>query len=92
MAWPKGKKRHIKTPGSGRKKGTSNKFSLTVKQAVTESFVNLGGVEAMTRWARGNQTEFYKIFARLIPHEIPDADLPERFTLVIRDSGEDDTN
>lgn len=54
----------------GRKKGTPNKISLTVKQAVIETFSNLGGIEHMTAWARKQPTEFYRLAGRLIPTEI----------------------
>lgn len=54
----------------GRKAGTQNKLSLTVKAAVLEVFNNLGGVEQMGVWAAENPTEFYKIAARLIPTEV----------------------
>ena len=53
----------------GRKKGTPNKLSLTIKESVLEVFATLGGVDAMADWARANPSEYYKIAARLIPTE-----------------------
>jgi hypothetical protein len=67
MAHPKGAP---KTPGSGRKKGTANKLTVTFKQAVLMTFNNIGGVVHFTEWAKANPSEFYKIAARLIPAEI----------------------
>ena len=32
-------------------------------------FTRLGGTAAMAEWARRNQTEFYRLYARLIPSE-----------------------
>ena len=58
----------------GRKKGTQNKFTLSVKDSVLKTFGNLGGVKHMTTWAKENPTEFYKIAAKLIPTEITGKD------------------
>lgn len=54
----------------GRKAGTPNKFSISVKASTLNVYNALGGDDAMTTWARNNQTEFYKIAARLIPTEV----------------------
>jgi hypothetical protein len=54
----------------GRKKGTQNRHTIVVKDAVLETLANLGGAEGMTRWARRNRTQFYRIAARLIPQEM----------------------
>lgn len=55
----------------GRKKGTPNKVTTSMKQAVVEAFDALGGVEAMTSWARQNKTQFYtKIVPKLIPLQL----------------------
>ena len=32
-------------------------------------FTRLGGTAGMAAWARRNQTEFYRLYARLIPSE-----------------------
>lgn len=54
----------------GRQKGTPNKTTMAVKDVLTETFDRLGGVEAMTRWARDNETDFYRLYARLLPREV----------------------
>lgn len=54
----------------GRQKGTPNKLTASFKAAVLEAFNNLGGVESFVLWGHENRTEFYKIAARLIPHEV----------------------
>ena len=54
----------------GRQKGTPNRLSMSVKNAVLETFANLGGVEHMTGWAEENPSEFYRIAARLIPQQL----------------------
>jgi len=55
----------------GRKKGTTNKVSLSLKQAVLETFEKLGGVQHMATWAKENPSEFYRIAARLVPPGVP---------------------
>ena len=54
----------------GRKKGTPNKNTVAVRQALEEAFDGLGGVKALTDWAETNQTEFYKLFAKLLPVQV----------------------
>lgn len=66
-AFKKGQKR---VPGSGRKKGDVNKVTRSVKEALVECFDKMGGVEALVRWAKRNQTDFYKLWTRLLPIQI----------------------
>lgn len=54
----------------GRKPGSENKTTVSVKSALTATFDNLGGIDAMSSWARENQTEFYKLYAKLLPAEL----------------------
>lgn len=56
--------------GSGRPKGARNKITLGIKENVEEVFKSLGGVNAMTDWARENPTEFYKLYSKLLPKNI----------------------
>jgi hypothetical protein len=53
--------------GPGRPKGSRNKIGVQAKENIIEVFSRLGGIKAMTNWARRNKTEFYKLYARLIP-------------------------
>jgi hypothetical protein len=56
----------------GRKAGTPNKLTRTVKEAFEEAFNALQeqpGVK-LGEWGKANPTEFYKLAARLIPAEI----------------------
>jgi hypothetical protein len=62
------------TPGPGRGKGTLNKSTASAKEAFTLAFKGLGGYEALTKWARDNETEFFKLYARLIPAEVHGVD------------------
>lgn len=54
----------------GRQKGTPNKVTSTVKDNVLAVFNRLGGTSQMADWAQQNQTEFYRLYARLIPTEV----------------------
>ena len=65
---------------NGRPVGSKNKFT-TLKSAFIEAFEEIGGVDNLIEWARCNQTEFYKMLARLMPREIH-ADVNAGFTLI----------
>lgn len=56
--------------GKGRRKGSQNKVTRAFKEAVLLAFHELEGVDGLVTWGRANRTEFYKIAARLIPHEV----------------------
>jgi hypothetical protein len=57
-------------PGPGRPAGTPNKIGAQVKENLIDVFELLGGKIAMTEWARENRTEFYKLYARLMPTQV----------------------
>ena len=65
---------------NGRPLGSKNKFT-TLKNAFIETFEELGGVDNLVEWARTNQTEFYRMVARLMPKEV-EAKISSEFTLV----------
>ncbi len=54
----------------GRKKGIPNKVTASVKEALTEAFGGAGGVEALTRFAKGYPAAFYALWSKLLPTEI----------------------
>ena len=58
----------------GRKKGSVNKTTAAVKSALQEAFVKLGGVKSLVAWGKHNPTDFYKLWAKLLPTEIKNAD------------------
>lgn len=58
-------------PGPGRPKGSLSRWSRASLDAVLEVFENLGGVAAMSEWARAHPTDFYRgIYTRLLPTRI----------------------
>lgn len=54
----------------GRAKGTKNKTTMAVKEALIEAFDGLGGVPSLIKWGKDNQTEFYKLWQKVMPHEV----------------------
>lgn len=58
----------------GRPKGSLNKFTANAKQAFQAAFDELGGVAGLVTWAKAdegkNLTDFYKLYARLIPTDL----------------------
>jgi hypothetical protein len=75
------------TRPAGRKKGTPNKTTAAVKNALVKTFVNMGGSRQLTKWAKENPTEFYKIWAKLLPAEVKstvDGDVSTTVTVIQR--------
>lgn len=62
----------------GRKRGTPNKTTTVIKEAVALAFAGMGGQKNFTEWAKANPTDFYtKIATKLIPTELTsDPDQP----------------
>ena len=65
---------------SGRPVGSKNQFT-TLKSAFIDAFEEIGGVDNLVEWARCNQTEFYRMVARLMPREV-EAKVSTQFTLL----------
>lgn len=56
---------------------TAHKSPMTVKQAreqLTQAFEDMGGVPALVKWGKKFPTEFYRLWARLIPKDAPAAE------------------
>lgn len=64
------KKGATRPANSGRKKGAPNKLTKSFREALLGAFHEMGGQESLLNWGKENQTEFYKITARLIPTEV----------------------
>lgn len=58
----------------GRRKGTPNRSTAAVKAALLEAFEKLGGAPSLVLWGKKNPTEFYKLWAKLLPLEVKNAD------------------
>lgn len=53
----------------GRRKGTPNRVTASIKSALTEAFDGLGGVPALVKWGEQNPTPFYQCWSRLAPKD-----------------------
>ena len=58
------------TKTGGRVAGTPNKISGAVRDNVVNVFNKIGGEEEMARWAKKNQTEFYRLYSKLLPRQV----------------------
>ena len=56
--------------GLGRPKGALNKTTASVKQALSTVYDKKGGDTALLAWAKENETEFYKLWGRMLPQEV----------------------
>ena len=54
----------------GRPPGTLNKTTKSAKENIMAVFNGLGGTSQMKKWAEDNQTQFYQIYAKLIPADV----------------------
>jgi hypothetical protein len=55
----------------GRKRGTPNKTTASVREAIALAFDGIGGVPALIRWARRNRDPFYtRMLTRLLPTQV----------------------
>ena len=69
-----------KRAGAGAKPGVPRTKTKKAYEAIELAFEGIGGVTALTEWARENQGDFYKtIFPKIIPVQIAgDEDNPLR--------------
>ena len=56
--------------GKGRPKGSQNKTTAAVKEALALAFDGIGGVKRLTTWAQQNETEFYKLWVKMLPQDV----------------------
>lgn len=47
-----------------------NKRTVEVKEALSLAFDKIGGITAFAEWAKENQTDYYKLYAKLLPRDI----------------------
>jgi hypothetical protein len=57
-------------PGPGRPKGSLNKRTIAVKEALEAAFDELGGVDGLVKWAFTDRTAFYKEWAKMLPKDV----------------------
>lgn len=63
-----------KREGAGRPKGTPNKLTKDVREAILQVAEGLGGAEGMLRWAQANEVNerifWSQIYPKVLPKEI----------------------
>lgn len=64
------KKGDPKPPSSGRKKGQQNHSTKAVREALLLCYDKIGGDSNFAVWALQNQTEFYKLWVKIMPTEV----------------------
>ena len=68
------KKGNPKPPGSGRAKGTPNKFTGTMRQAAMEAFGKIDGVEWLAKIAKSNspanRRAMVAFFGKMLPLQV----------------------
>jgi hypothetical protein len=60
----------LEGPGPGRPKGSLNKTTRAVKEALEEAFEELGGVPSLVQWARRDPHGFYTIWGKMLPKDM----------------------
>ena len=63
----------------GRQKGTPNKSTAAIREALLQVFADLQAGTGrenghLLDWASGNSTDFYKLTTRLLPHQVTGED------------------
>lgn len=79
----RGRAENLTNAGKGRKKGTPNKVTKEVKEVISEVFTKIGGINTFAAWARREKTEFYKMYAKLLPIQLQGAGVDGAFQVII---------
>ena len=76
MGWPKGKPRGSKPPSSGRKPGTPNKDTASLRDQILQALSEQpgGGVAYLKGLAASNQSAFCNLLGRVLPMAVTGAD------------------
>ena len=76
----------------GRQKGTPNKLTRDVKQAILEAFEKVGGKDYLARQAKENPQAFMTLLGKVLPTQItgdPENPVVTRIETVVVDAGPD---
>jgi hypothetical protein len=67
---PRGHRKGTPKTG-GRKKGSPNKSTRSVKEAIELAFLGIGGVDQLIKWAKKHPSEFFsRVWVRILPQQI----------------------
>jgi hypothetical protein len=56
---------------AGRQRGSTNRTTRAFREAVAHVFDELGGERHLLAWAKKHATEYYRIYARMVPPGSP---------------------
>ena len=59
-----------KREGAGRKKGSQNKITMEIKDAIKAAFEEVGGVAYLVEQARENPAVFCGLIGKILPKDI----------------------
>ena len=60
--------------GKGRPKGSANKITRDIREAVLQSFETVGGAEYLATQARDNPTAYLTLLGKVLPMQVTGAD------------------
>jgi hypothetical protein len=63
-------KRKPPAAGMGRRKGSTNKLTKSIKEAIEAAFQGVGGPEYLMRQAEENPQAFMTLLGKIIPNQI----------------------
>lgn len=69
----------------GRKAGTPNKTTASVRAALEKAYEAIGDDKAFAAWALANKTEFYKLWIKMLPTSLQ-ATITDNLTKEQRDA------
>ena len=68
--------------GKGRPKGSRNKITMNMKQALEQAFWDVGGVQWLVTLAKTEPRTFAMLLAKLIPQEQADGEGERTITII----------
>lgn len=75
---------NIKGPGPGRPKGSRNKITKDIREAVLNAFEKVGGVKYLVKQAEDNPQAFMALLSKILPTQVtgdPDNPLSHKITV-----------
>lgn len=67
---PKPKRKGVKPPGAGRKKGTPNKTTAALKDMILSSLHGAGGVRYLIKVAKSHPQAYLPLLGRVLPLQV----------------------
>lgn len=70
--------------GKGRQKGSKNKLTATVKEAIEQAFKDVGGAAYLARMAEEQPTAFMSLLGKIMPTQV-DANITTQPAFTVHD-------